>query len=116
MSPDISDVGGTPPVKRATPFTRGSGRPQQVVPAGAATDPVSVDTLPASPPPEVQDAIGVAADAYDRLAAIGRELRFNVNESTGEVAITVHDADGNQLATLSPSEVLDIASGGAPLD
>ena len=41
-----------------------------------ATDTATVDTIPASPPPEVRDAIGVADQAYHDLKASGSELRF----------------------------------------
>jgi uncharacterized protein YlxW (UPF0749 family) len=76
-----------------------------------AADTVTVDTIPASPPPEVEDAIGVANQAYHNLQAQGSELRFKVNESTGKLTVEVHDTKGNLLFTVPASTVLDVASG-----
>lgn len=72
-------------------------------------------SIPASPPPEVLDAIGTAADAYDRLNDGGRQLHFETDPATGRLSIQVLDLDGNVTATLPPSKVLDLADG-ASLD
>jgi hypothetical protein len=110
MSFDISSVGRMPaagaPARTSTPSTAATGPVQ-------ATDTVTVDTIPASPPPEVQDAMGVAAQAYDNLKASGSELRFKVNEATGKLSVEVHDTRGNLLFTVPASTVLDVASGGS---
>ena len=68
--------------------------------------------IPDSPPPEVLDAMGAAADAYDRLKTAGRRLHFESDEITGRVTVQLLDPDGNVLTTLPPSKVLDLASGG----
>ncbi len=111
MSFDISSVGRTPaagaPARTSTPSTAASGSSAQVA------DTVTVDTIPASPPPEVQDAMGVAAQAYDNLKASGSEMRFKVNEATGKLTVEVHDVHGNLLFTVPASTVLDVASGGS---
>jgi len=110
MSFDIGSVGGTPAATGAA----NSSRPT-AVPATAAqsTDTVTVDTIPASPPDEVHDAIGVANQAYHSLKASGSEMRFKVNEATGKLSVEIHDAKGNLLFTVPASTVLDVASGGS---
>jgi putative hemolysin len=108
MSYDIGSVGRTP-----APAPSKTARSSAPAPAQAAhaTDTVTVDTIPASPPPEVEDAIGVANQAYHNLQAQGSELRFKVNESTGKLTVEVHDTKGNLLFTVPASTVLDVASG-----
>ena len=71
--------------------------------------------MPSSPPPEVLDAIGAAARAYDRLTSNGVHLHFHVDEETGKVAVHVYDTQGSVLGgTLAPSQVLDLATNDAP--
>jgi putative hemolysin len=108
MSYDIGSVGRTP-----APAPSRTARSSAPAPAHAAhaADTVTVDTIPASPPPEVQDAIGVANQAYHNLQAQGNELRFKVNETTGKLSVEVHDTKGNLLFTVPSSTVLDVASG-----
>ena len=108
MSYDIGSVGRTP-----APVPSQTARSSAPAPAQAAhaADTVTVDTIPASPPPEVQDAMGVANQAYHKLKAEGSELRFKINESTGKLSIEVHDTKGNLLFTVPSSTVLDVASG-----
>jgi hypothetical protein len=110
MSYDISSVGGTPAAAQAA----ASSRPTAVSsPATQSTDPVTVDTIPASPPDEVYDAMGVANQAYHNLQASGSEMRFKVNEATGKLSVEVHDVHGNLLFTVPSSTALDVASGGS---
>jgi len=110
MSFDIGSVGGTPAAAAAAK----SQRPAAVSSSSAgSTDTVTVDTIPASPPDEVHDAIGVANQAYHNLQASGSELRFKVNEATGKLSVEVHDVHGNLLFTVPASTVLDVASGGS---
>jgi hypothetical protein len=108
MSFDIGSVGRTPATSPAQ--TARSSAPAPVQSAQAA-DTVTVDTIPASPPPEVHAAIGVANQAYHDLKASGSELRFKVNEATGKLTVEVHDTHGNLLFTVPASTVLDVASG-----
>jgi hypothetical protein len=54
----------------------------------------------------------VAAGVAAKLAHAGRELRFTTGAKTGRPVVEVHDRDGKVLKTLSPSQVLEIASGG----
>jgi hypothetical protein len=82
--------------------------------AADAHDAVTVDAIPASPPPEVWDAMAVAHAAGDRLATSGRGLSFRTDERTRRLVIELHDVHGNVLDTLSPSGALDIAAGKNP--
>jgi hypothetical protein len=71
------------------------------------------DSIPASPPGEVLDAMGTAAAAHDRLAAHDRALSFSIDAATGKVTVAVHDTDGNVLFTVPGSKALEIAGGGS---
>lgn len=108
MSFDIGSVGRTPATTPSQPARSSAPAPAQ---AAHATDTVTVDTVPASPPEEVHDAIGVANQAYHNLKAAGSELRFKVNEATGKLSVEVHDVHGNVMFTVPASTVLDVASG-----
>jgi hypothetical protein len=108
MSFDIGSVGRTPAPASTQKARSSAPAPAQTAQAG---DTVTVDTIPASPPPEVQDAIGVANQAYYNLQATGSELRFKVNEATGKLSVEVHDVHGNLLFTVPASTALDVASG-----
>jgi flagellar protein FlaG len=61
----------------------------------------------------VLDAMGAAADAYDRLKTSGRRLHFETDPATGRLMAQVLDPEGNVITTLPPSKVLDLASGGS---
>ncbi len=80
-----------------------------------STEAVKVDVrgIPDSPPPEVVDAMATAATAHDRLAEADRGLSFKIDDATGKVTVTVHDAEGNVLFTVPGSKALEIASGGS---
>jgi hypothetical protein len=108
MSFDIDSVGRMPAASPAA----GNSRPA-AVPSSSAheADTVTVDTIPATPPDEVHDAIGVANQAYHNLKATGSEMRFKVNEATGKLTVEVHDVHGNLLFTVPASTALDVASG-----
>ncbi len=84
----------------------------QAAPSAAASGPVAVDTVPPMPPPEVLEAVGAAARAYDRLSADGVQLHFHVDDQTGEVAVHVYDTQGTLLGSLTSSQVLDLATTG----
>jgi hypothetical protein len=72
---------------------------------------------PADPPAEVLDAVGVAADVYEQLQALGRHVHFDCDPTSGSGNLTIQvlDSDGNLLRTLSPNELLQITTG-APFD
>lgn len=74
---------------------------------------VTVDTLPASPPAELLEAMHDASKVADTLRAQARELHF---ETTGNrVVVQVRDLDGNVLRTIPAIEALEVA-GGKQLD
>ncbi|HYZ81660.1 MAG TPA: hypothetical protein VE571_10345 [Solirubrobacteraceae bacterium] len=110
MSFDIAPIGRTPGTAPA-----GAEKTQSTAPSHAvqASDSVTVDTIPASPPPEVHEAMGVAAEAYDRLQDEGRQMRFKINEGTGKLVVEVHDLHGNLLFSVPSSKALEVASGGS---
>ena len=82
-------------------------------PRFARSTPVRSDDIPASPPPEVLDAIARAHEAYERLEASGRHVRFDLNEATGQLAVELTDALGTPVRRLSPRAVLELAAGTA---
>jgi hypothetical protein len=106
-TPNISSVRPTSAVASSQP-----ARAATPAAVSVSSDSVTVDTMPAAPPPEVLDAIGAAASAYDRLTASGVQLHFHVDEQTGKVSTQVYDTRGTVLGTLSPSQVLDVATTG----
>ena len=104
----ISPVSATPAPAPAT-GPRAAGAPERATPASSAA--VTVDSIPASPPPEVLDAIGVASQAYDQLAASGRTVQFSLDGPGGQLTSQLVDAEGNVLGNLAPSGVLGVAAG-----
>jgi uncharacterized FlaG/YvyC family protein len=91
-----------------------SNRTERTAPtAKTDEDSVKVDAMPGSPPPEVHDAIGVAASAYEKLQSQDRELSFQIDDRTGKVHIEVHNLRGEVLFSVPPSKALDIAGGGS---
>ena len=95
---------------RSTPATPASGK---VGKPSFAEQLVAVDAIPATPPDDVLDAIGVAANAYQQLAASGRQLHFELDQSSGKVVVELHDGNGRVLSSISPSKALEVASGGS---
>ncbi|HXD67426.1 MAG TPA: hypothetical protein VNV17_22555 [Solirubrobacteraceae bacterium] len=74
---------------------------------------VGSDDIPASPPPEVLEAIARAHEAYERLEASGRHVHFDFDQASGALAIELTDALGTPLRSLSPRTVLELAAGAA---
>jgi uncharacterized FlaG/YvyC family protein len=109
MSFDIASVGRTPGTAPAANKTQNAALTDAV----QASESVTVDTIASSPPPEVHEAMGVAAQAYDRLEAQGRQMRFKVNEGTGKLVVEIHDLHGNLLFQVPASTALDVAGGGS---
>ena len=64
-----------------------------------------------SPPTEVLDAIGAAAERAAELRSENRELHFRKDEATGRVIVQVRDLAGNVIRTIPPSSALEIMSG-----
>jgi FlaG protein len=111
------EIGPTPPSRPAsTPPARASASFQAKLAAARPAAPVDrVDVgVPGAPPAQVLDAVGVAADRVDALAAANRELHFERDPDTGRVIVQVRDlASGEVLRTIPPSRALDVLSGGA---
>ncbi len=110
MSFDITSVART---AAAVPAPAVQAKNAGTAAAAHATDPVTVDTIPSTPPPEVHAAMGVASQAYENLKADGSEVTFKIDESTGKLQIEVHDTHGNVLFTLPPHKLLEVAEGGS---
>ncbi len=110
MSFNINSIGPVVPPQAAGNQVP---RPEEVAAADSEVkDPaVRVDTIPATPPPEVHDAIAVAAQSYEQLHQSERHLSFHVDGRTGKLAIEVHDLQGNVLFTVPSKKALDIAAG-----
>lgn len=111
MSLDIPPVEPLPPTASASATAPASPAAASESVDGPA--PVKVDAIPATPPAEVHAAMGVAAQAHDRLAASGRGMHFKIDDASGKVIVEVHDANGNLLFTVPPSTALDVAGGGS---
>ncbi len=113
MSFNIGSVGQTPKAPAAQGSAPGTGPSQDVAPAGADQEAVTVETFPAAAPPELSSAIATAAQVYHDLAAAGRRLHFAIDPPTGRLTIQLQDVSGNVLTTMTPSKALDVAAGGA---
>jgi len=94
---------------RAARGAAGVESPDRAAPTG---NPVTVDTVPGTPPQEVFAAMLTAARAADRLAASGRALHFSTDAATG-LSVQLTDLSGTVLGTVAPSTVLSVASGDA---
>jgi len=81
--------------------------------AAAAGGDAAERSIPATPPIEVLDEIGAAADRAHQLWSQNRELHFRRDASSGRLVIEVRDRGGNTIRTLSPSEALDVLEGAA---
>jgi hypothetical protein len=101
MQRGLAPTRSTPPAG-ARPITTG---------ATFADHLVAVDAIPATPPSEVLDAMGVAASAYQQLAATGRHLHFGIDERSGKLVVELHDENDNALSSVSPSKALEVAAG-----
>jgi hypothetical protein len=118
MELNVSPLGGPDRNQGVTPRTPPAGKAaerksfSEVLSEAAG---VTVDTLPATPPPELQSAIGRASDRYDELHRQQRELHFSSDPDSGRVTIEVRDLDGTVLRTIPPSKAIDVISG-APLE
>jgi hypothetical protein len=109
------EIGQTPPVRPASTPVRSSAAFTLTLAAARPAAPVDrVDVgVPAAPPAQVLDAVGVAADQADRLAAQNRELHFDRDPDTGRLIVEVRDlATGEVVRTIPPAHALDFLSGG----
>jgi len=107
------DVASLSASQAVTPAYALDASPSATIATSVGSDePVTVDTTPASPPPEVLAAIRTASQSYDSLAAAGRHVQFATDPLTGRVSAQLVDPSGGLLHSLSPSRVLELASGG----
>lgn len=110
------DIGGIGPagVPGVTP-AKNAPAPAAVPSTSSAQDndavTVDVQSVPASPPPEVSAAIQTASQAYDQLAAAGQHVKFSL-DSSGGLNIELQHDDGT-TQTISGSEALRLAGGGS---
>ena len=110
MSFDINSVAPAASAAAANQVSRATeARAPSVAPDAA----VHVDMSSSSPPPEVHDAIAVAAQSYTRLQQANRQLSFQIDDRTGKLTVEVHDLKGNLLFTVPAAKALDIAGGGS---
>lgn len=70
-----------------------------------------IDTIPATPPPDVREQVERASGRYDELREEGRELHFATDEKSGRLVVEVRDLDGKVIRTIPPSKALDVISG-----
>ena len=103
-----------PPVSGIDPTAKSPRSPGSAKSAGfdaalnAAS--VTVETIPASPPPDLLEEMQQAAQVADKLRSMQRELHFEP-QPNGRVIVQVRDLDGNVIRTIPPSAALAIASG-----
>ena len=110
MSFDITSVART---AAAVPTPANQATNVAATASAHQPDPVTVDAIPSSPPPEVEHAMGVADQVYKNLKANGSEVTFKIDEATGKLQIEVHDTHGRVLFSLPPHKLLDVAEGGS---
>jgi flagellar protein FlaG len=117
MSFEIGPINSAPvPARRPVPAGAAPDFQASLAAAGrpAAPHDVADVGLPATPPPEVLDAVGAAADAADAMAAQNRELHFERDPQSGRVVVQVRDlATREVVRTIPPSEALGILSDGS---
>lgn len=116
MSSLIQPPQGPPKPAGATPLLR-SGAARALAPQTTSTSaseaPVSLDTLPSAPPPEVVAQILTAGANYKSLRAQGYELHYSYDEQARKTTVQLRDGSGTVVKTLTPSEAIDLAMGGA---
>lgn len=115
MSSLIQPMQAPSATPRATPVTAtGSTRTvaSETSPASESEAPVSLDTLPSSPPPEVVAQIQTAGANYESLRAQGYEVHYAYDEHARKTTVQLLDGSGTVLKTLSPAEAVDLAMGG----
>jgi hypothetical protein len=115
MSSPITPPQGPAAAQPVCPTARSSAAPQRTAAPFALAPTVSLDAFPSSPPQEVLDQMGSAAETYETLSSQGRELRFARDEQSGRTRVEVRDRAGNVLRTLTHAQALALAAG-TPLE
>lgn len=93
-----------PPSPPAVAFEQRIAPQSQASPAGKK-DATAVHHTPTAPSPALQHAVKAAAaqiEAY--LKANGRELKFTVDEPSGEIVVTVRDSRSGEVIRQIPSD------------
>jgi hypothetical protein len=115
MSSVIQPSQGLPSTSRAASLPRISAAravlAPQTSPPSESEAPVSLDTLPSAPPPEV--IAQTAGATYENLRAQGYEVHYSYDEQSHKTTVQLRDASGTVVKTLSPAEAVDLAMGGA---
>jgi hypothetical protein len=108
IGPTPNVAGGRPPARPSAPASPGFAA------ALAASGPVDgADVgVPAAPPTAALDAVGVAAERAEQLAAEQRELHFERDAATGRVIVQVRDLrTGDVIRTIPAAKALDVLEG-----
>ena len=100
-----------PPVGGAQ-TTNGVREVRRTAPAEAATPVKAPAGIPASPPPEVLSAMDDAARTLAELRAQQISLKFEVDDATHRVRVTVSDGEGRVLRQVPASELGSFLGGG----
>ena len=105
------------PVEPAQPTYEATTRPAAAAPSASASAPARAPAaepdviveigVPATPPPEVLDQVGQAAERALALAAANRELHFRKDPDSSRVIVEVRDLRGNVIRTIPPSGALE---------
>ena len=67
--------------------------------------------IPATPPPEVLEALDNAARVLEELASRRLSLHFEYDDTTNQVRVQVTNGEGKVVREIPPSTLLDIAAG-----
>jgi hypothetical protein len=111
VSFDIGAIGRAQPLGPATPAANAQPKRTFASALELSQEAVDVNSVEATPPPEVSAAIATASRAYADLEAQGLHIHFAVDRPTGRLAIEVHDLSGNVVSKATPSQVLRAADG-----
>jgi hypothetical protein len=90
-----------------TPFREVGGRVQG--PGAFRLERAS--SIPATPPPEVLEALDNAARVLEELASRRLSLHFEYDDAINQVRVQVTNEDGKVVREIPPSTLLDIAAG-----
>lgn len=111
MSFDIGGIDPSQAAQRVTPAASVRAVSAPAAQVGATDEAVEVETMPPGPPASVMAAISVAANAYNQLHESGRHVHFGTDPQTGRLSARLQDLEGNDLAAVTPGQVLAIATG-----
>jgi flagellar protein FlaG len=111
MDFNLPPIGGPDRRGGAAPAARAPERDKDFKKVLAEVSDARIDTVPATPPPDVREQVERASGRYDELRDQGRELHFATDEKSGRLVIEVRDLDGTVIRTIPPSKALDVISG-----